>query len=129
LDISYRRSPKNIQRVIESLKLYDPYLRGAPPGLPFTWDEQTISRGLNFTLSTSLGAIDLLGEVSGGGGYDNLLFHTITLEIFGHNCKCLDVQTLIKVKRAAGRPKDLEAIAELEAILEERQKMEAESGS
>jgi len=27
---------------------------------------------------------------------------------------------LIKVKRAAGRPKDFEAIAELEAILEER---------
>jgi hypothetical protein len=29
---------------------------------------------------------------------------------------------LIRVKRAAGRPKDLEAIAELEALLEERER-------
>ena len=29
-------------------------------------------------------------------------------------------RTLIRVKRAAGRPKDLESIAELEAMLEER---------
>jgi len=34
---------------------------------------------------------------------------------------CLGIEYLIKVKRAAGRPKDFEAIAELEAILEERQ--------
>ena len=40
---------------------------------------------------------------------------------------CLNIEWLIKVKRAAGRPKDFEAIAELEAILEERQKLAAES--
>jgi hypothetical protein len=32
---------------------------------------------------------------------------------------CLDLDTLIRVKRAAGRPKDFEAIAELEALREE----------
>jgi hypothetical protein len=37
-------------------------------------------------------------------------------------CLCLDLDKLIEVKRAAGRPKDLEAIAELEAIREERRK-------
>ena len=31
----------------------------------------------------------------------------------------LDLDKLIEVKRAAGRPKDFEAIAELEAIREE----------
>jgi hypothetical protein len=35
-------------------------------------------------------------------------------------CRCLDLPKLIEVKRAAGRPKDLEVIAELEALLEER---------
>jgi hypothetical protein len=35
---------------------------------------------------------------------------------------CLGLERLIQVKRAAGRPKDLEAIAELEAILEERRR-------
>jgi len=37
-------------------------------------------------------------------------------------CLCLALERLIHVKRAAGRPKDFEAIAELEAILEERQR-------
>ena len=75
----------------------------------------------------TLGAIDLLGEVTGGGNYDNLVPHTVTREFYGQNCLCLDVQTLIKVKRAAGRPKDFEAIAELEAILEERQNLKTTS--
>ncbi len=42
-------------------------LRGAPPGLPFTWNEQTIAAGLNFTLTTRLGDLDLLGDIPGGG--------------------------------------------------------------
>jgi hypothetical protein len=123
LDIAYQRSPENIRRIVEALKPHKPYLRGAPPGLPFAWDERTIRNGLNFTLTTSLGAIDLLGEVSGGGGFERLLPHTIVQDIFGFACRCLDVETLIRVKRAAGRPKDFEAIAELEAILEEKKKL------
>jgi hypothetical protein len=36
-------------------------------------------------------------------------------------CRCLGLDRLIAVKRAAGRPKDLEAIAELEVIREEQE--------
>ena len=75
--------------------------------------------GLNFTLITSLGALDLLGEIVGGGGYEELLPETIRVEIAGMECLCLNLQRLIHVKRAAGRPKDLEVIAELEQIMEE----------
>jgi hypothetical protein len=32
----------------------------------------SIARGLNFTLITDLGALDLLGEVTGGGRYEDL---------------------------------------------------------
>jgi hypothetical protein len=39
---------------------------------------------------------------------------------FGVEVYCLNLEPLIHVKRAAGRPKDLEAIAELRALLEER---------
>ncbi|HEV3031117.1 MAG TPA: hypothetical protein VG319_05705 [Polyangia bacterium] len=35
-------------------------------------------------------------------------------------CLCLDLPKLVEVKRAAGRPKDLEALAELESLLEQR---------
>jgi hypothetical protein len=54
-------------RLVDALAPHHPYLRGAPPGLPFQWDTATLARGLNFTLTTSLGDIDLLGEITGGG--------------------------------------------------------------
>jgi hypothetical protein len=71
-------------------------------------------------LTSKLGDIDLLGEIVGGGGYAELRPHTIELDLFGVRCLCLDLDKLIEVKRAAGRPKDLEALAELEAIRDER---------
>lgn len=81
---------------------------------------ETIARGLNFTLTTDIGDVDLLGDIVGGGGYDDLLGHSIVIQVFGLSMRCLGLERLIHVKRAAGRPKDLEAIAELEVIREER---------
>lgn len=121
LDIVYRRTPENQSRLVAALAPLSPYPRGAPPGLPFHWDERTVAMGLNFTLTTSLGLIDILGEITGGGGYDDLLPHCERLQLGGLVCLSLDLDTLIHVKRAAGRPKDFEAIAELEAIREERE--------
>jgi predicted nucleotidyltransferase len=118
IDIVYRRTPDNLRRLVEALEPYHPYLRGAPPGLPFQWDVETLKRGLNFTLITRLGSIDLLGEVAGGGTYEQLLPHTIVLEISGIPCRCVNLTKLIELKRAAGRPRDLEAIAELEVLRE-----------
>ena len=120
LDIVYRRSSENMKRLIQSLKPYDPYLRGAPHGLPFQWDVETLQRGLNFTLITKLGPVDLLGEITGGGTYEQLLASTVTVTAFGVNCRCITLDRLIEVKRAAGRTKDFEAIAELEALRDER---------
>ena len=120
LDIVYARTPENIARLVAALASHAPYLRGAPPGLPFRWDAQTIRRGLNFTLTTTLGDVDLLGEIVGGGGYADLLSHCQIVKVSGLEYRCLSLLRLIHVKRAAGRPKDLEAIAELEALREER---------
>jgi predicted nucleotidyltransferase len=118
LDIVYGRDPANLTRIVAALVPFHPYLRGAPPGLPFVWDERTVRNGLNFTLVTDYGQIDLLGEITGGGGFHDLLPSTIELSIFGLRVHCLTLEKLIAVKRAAGRPKDFEAIAELEVILE-----------
>lgn len=118
IDVVYARSNENIERLAAALEPHAPYLRGAPPDLPFDWCGATIRRGLNFTLTTKLGDIDLLGEITGGGGYDDLFTHSMVVDLFGYECRCLDLAWLIKTKRAAGRPRDLEAIAELEALLE-----------
>ena len=116
LDIVYDRSPANLERLVQALTPHQPYLRGAPPGLPFRFDVETLRRGLNFRLTSKLGDIDLLGEITAGGGYANLEPHAFSIELFGVRCSCLGLDKLIEVKRAAGRPKDLEVIAELVAI-------------
>ena len=116
----YRRSPENLGRLVQALAPLHPYLRGAPSGLPFDFEVDTLQRGLNFKLSTTAGAIDLLGEVAGADRYEDLLPFTELVPLFGSAWRCGTLEALIRMKRAAGRPKDLEAIAELEALKEER---------
>lgn len=44
--------------------------------------------------------------------------NSLTVELFGHQFAVMDISKLIIAKRAAGRPKDLVALPELEAIQE-----------
>ena len=118
LDICYERSQDNIHLLVKALAPYHPRLRGAPKSLPFFFDKQTISHGLNFTLTTDLGDLDLLGEVSGIGQYKEVLAQSTTLELFGQSCQVLSLEGLIAAKRAAGRPRDLAVLPELEALRE-----------
>jgi predicted nucleotidyltransferase len=119
VDICYARTDANVDRLVRALRPLKPYLRGAPRGLPFEWSAATLRAGLNFTLTTTAGEIDLLGEVTGGGSYNDLMRHTIEITLFTHRTRCLNLEWLIATKRAVGRPRDLEAIAELEALREE----------
>lgn len=121
----YSREPLNLARLAAALEPFQPYLRGAPPGLPFRWDAVTIRQGLNFTLTTTIGDVDFLGEVAGGGSYEQLLADTIEVEAFGVRYRCVTLEKLIQRKRAAGRPRDLEVIAELQALLEERRNLDS----
>jgi hypothetical protein len=121
IDVVYERSAGNVRRLVGTLKPYSPYLRGVPPGLPFSLDEETVKNGLNFTLTTTLGELDLFGEIAGAGGYHDLLPYSDEVAAFGVTFLCVGLDRLIHMKRAARRPKDLEAIAELRVILEEEQ--------
>lgn len=65
-------------------------------------------------------SVTQIEEIAGGGDFDQLISHTIRVSAFGLECLCLDLEWLIRAKRAAGRPKDLPVIAELEALRQER---------
>ncbi len=111
---------ENLRLLVKALEPLRPYLRGpVPKDLAFDFDERTLRNGLNFTLLTPIGGIDLLGEVA-GGTYQDLLPHA--RRVWGYGCEFLaiDLDKLIELKRFAGRPKDIEAIAELEAIRQEK---------
>jgi hypothetical protein len=125
LDVVYRRTADNMDRLVSALAPLHPYLRGAPPGLPFAFDLATLERGLNFTLITDLGALDLLGEITGGGRYEDLSEESLVAPDLGDTVRCVTLERLIATKRAAGRPKDLVALSELEALLEERDRRDS----
>lgn len=118
LDVAYARSRDNVKRLVAALAPYHPRPRDFPVAPPFVWDEQTIKQGTNFTLATDLGNLDLLGEVSGLGGYESVRGQSVVMNLFDLPCRVLSLDALILAKRAAGRPKDLLALPELEALRE-----------
>ena len=118
LDICYSRDAQNPRRLADVLAPFQPRPRGFPDGLPFVWDEGTLRNGSIFTLQTSLGEIDLLAEVAGVGGYGEVFKSSLVVEAFGRQVRVLDLPGLIRAKRAAGRPKDMASLAELESLLE-----------
>jgi predicted nucleotidyltransferase len=120
LDIVYSRDGENLARLATALTPLAPRLRGKGEEVPFLFDEESLRKGMNFTLATSAGDLDLFGELSGGFTFENLAGDCVDLVIFGNRCRCLSLPKLIQVKEAAKRPKDLEAVAELRAILAER---------
>jgi hypothetical protein len=116
LDICYARNQENFERLARAIAPLAPRLRGAPPDLPLIWDAQTIRSGLNFTLRTDQGDLDLLGEVPGLGTFEQVRQHATELDLFGLPCLVLDLDGLELSKRAAGRAKDLLDLAEIEEI-------------
>jgi predicted nucleotidyltransferase len=118
LDICYARDKTNLALLAEALAPLNPRLRGAPAELPFKWDAETLRMGLNFTLRTDLGDLDLLGEIIGIGPYEQVQEAAIKVMLFGVECSVISLEKLITAKRAAGRPKDKLILPELEAMLE-----------
>jgi hypothetical protein len=116
LDICYGRSPRNITALAAAIAPLHPYLRGAPPGLPFRFDVPTIQAGRNFTLTTDQGDVDFLGEVSGLGGYEQVLAQSEARPLYGLTIRVLSLDGLLTAKRAAGRVKDRLHLLELEEL-------------
>jgi predicted nucleotidyltransferase len=116
VDLSYRRSSENLQRLAAAIKTLQPTLRGAPPDLPFILDAQSLALGSNFTFDTSLGPLDLLGWVEPLGGYDDFITRVETMNVGGIAIQVLSLDDLIAIKRHLGRPKDKAVLVQLEAI-------------
>ncbi|XXT15585.1 DUF6036 family nucleotidyltransferase [Sorangium sp. So ce429] len=116
IDMCYSRDRENLRRLARALAPFHPTLRGFPPELPFFWDEQTLWSGLNFTLSTDVGAIDLLGDVPGVGSFDDVVKGSEEIQLYGSAVRILGLDALERAKRAAGRAKDLLDLGEIAAI-------------
>ena len=119
VDVCHARDPDNLGRLAEALRQVHAELRGADPGLPFRLDAATLAKGDGFTFTTDVGWLDILATPAGTSGYEDLAPTADAYDLFGHRVLVASVDDLIRMKRAAGRPKDLLAAEELGALREE----------
>jgi predicted nucleotidyltransferase len=121
VDVCYARDDQNLVRMTTALKELHARLRGAPKDVPFLLDADTLKMGDRFTFDTDVGKLDILGHPSGiPGGYEELDRAADEIDMaFGLKVKVASIDDLIRMKRAAGRPKDLIEAEVLGALRDE----------
>ncbi len=117
LDICYDTSLANVTRLAGLLAGWDAYPRGIEEGLPFIMDAKQFRITPLMTLTTREGFFDALDVVKGVGDYHACRERSITIEAFDIRFRIIDLPALIDAKRAAGRPRDIDQLPELEALL------------
>jgi len=70
IDLCYRRTKDNLERLAAALQQIKPTLRNAPKDLPFVIDEKTLALGNNFAFDTPFGDLHLLGFLEPLGDYE-----------------------------------------------------------
>jgi hypothetical protein len=116
LDICYQRQIDNYQRLSHVLQSFRPRLRGVSDDVHFVLDVAAFKSTINFTLSTDVGDLALIGEVAGLGDYVAVKTHAEEAELYGFRVSVLTLDGLIASKQSAGRPKDLRLLPELRAL-------------
>ena len=122
LDVCYDTATANVTRLATLLAEWDAYPRGVEQGLPFFMDDRQFRTTPVMALTTREGFIDVLDRVAGVGDYAKALEQSVEFEAFDVRFPTLDLPALIRAKRAAGRPKDMAQLPELEALVALRKK-------
>lgn len=123
LDICYERTPDNLERLARGLTELGVSLRGAGEDVPFALDARTLASGDHFTFTTDAGDLDCIGTPAGTRGYADLAANAVPTDLDGLEVLVASLEDLIRMKRTAGRPRDL---AELEILGALRDEVEGE---
>jgi hypothetical protein len=121
-DVVYARNEQNLERMAAALAELGVTLRGAPADLPFQVDARTLAAGSNFTFVSKYGSFDILGEAAGMRKYEAMLADSKKETVWDVPVRVVSIDDLIRMKRAAGRPKDKSMAEELIAIAEDQRR-------
>ena len=121
LDVVHLRTEENVGRLLAALADLGARYRGDPRNLAPS-GKDLMGPG-HHLLETTHGALDLLGAVAPGLAYEDLVGHTVSLDLEVASIPVLELSKLIEIKEAAGRPKDLAALPTLRATLEESRRL------
>jgi hypothetical protein len=119
-DICYARDKENLERLAAALNELQATLRGVREPVAFLLDARTLKAGLNFTFDTTYGPFDCLGAASGGFEFEQLRRNADAMELVSTKVLVASLDDLIRMKRAAGRNKDLIELENLSALREVR---------
>lgn len=119
VEICPARDEDNLHHLADCLKPIDARLRGVEDDVPFELDAKSLTAGQNFTFNTSLGALDILGEPAGTRGYEDLAANAVEMDIDGLTLQVASLDDLMRMKEAAGRPKDRIELEILGALRDE----------
>jgi nucleotidyltransferase AbiEii toxin of type IV toxin-antitoxin system len=117
LDVCFASNADNLEALGSTLVGLHAQLRGVSEAVPFAPDAAALRRIEGLTLTTTAGDLDVLRAPSGAPRYDVLRGHADRFDVGGFEVRVASVEDLIAMKTAAGRPKDLGDVEELEAIL------------
>ncbi len=111
-DITPLGSKKNLELLATALRSLDAkvYTETIPEGLAFDCSADTLARGRIWNLVTSAGRVDLCIQPSGTTGYDDLRTDAVKFEAFGVQFLAASLDDIIRMKKAADRPKDREDV-------------------
>jgi hypothetical protein len=117
LDVCYRRTKANCERLAKTLHELGARMRDLD--LPVPIDAKSIWQGHNFTFVTTAGFFDCLASPEEGTptGYDELARNARAFTIADASILVCSIEDLIRMKEAAGRPKDLIEVEVLKAVL------------
>ena len=119
LDVCYERSAVNLDRLAVALRDLDARLRGVDDDVVFPLEAEALAAGDHFTFTTRLGDFDCMATPAGVRGYDELRPNAVEVDVDGLTVIVASLDDLMRMKRAAARPKDRVELEILGALRDE----------
>lgn len=124
VDICCRFSEANLMRIQAAFADLHP-VHFPRTDLPLQLTPELCASLKNLYLKTDLGRVDCLGEVLGVGNFDEVIKHSVELDLPAGRCRVIDIDTLIRAKEAMDRDHDRITIRELNEIKRRRQQIDS----
>jgi len=118
VDVCCDFSPENLLRLQDAIADLHPVHRMTPQRLPLSLTAENCNVLKSLYLDTDLGQLDCISAVQGLGDFRQVDERCETIEVEQIRLKVLNRDALIQSKKTMNRPRDREAVRELEAIKE-----------
>lgn len=116
IDVCCNFSPDNLIALQEALSDLHPVHRMTPTRKPLQLTEQTCAKLKNLYLDTDLGQLDLLSFIDGVGDYQEVKNVSVMVRAEDMELRVINIDALIAAKKAMNRPRDREAVLQLETL-------------